>query len=679
MTESAPTLELLSCQKCGRMNPFDVRFCPNCGLEAPKDEQKVVIEMRPAVQADPLVGNVIADRYKILSLIGRGGMGVVYKAEHVRIGKLLAIKLLAGELARDKDTVKRFKREAEMASKLSHPNTVQIFDFGRADNLMYLVMEYVSGRDFSWIIQHDGPLAFTRAARICAQVCASLSEAHAYGVIHRDLKPENIMVTETRSQSDFVKVLDFGLAKLRDQDGGITRAGSIVGTPYYMAPEHIRGDRIDGRTDIYSIGAMLYKACTGVPPFTAPSAMGVLTKHLSEELVLPTKKVPAAGLPPQADDIIGRAMSKDPKARYQSAEDMRDDIVAYLASVGEDTGMTLSGPRATRAPSGPASGAPKQAEVVSLSGKREVFEVATRGEIDGYERRLRRWNYLGYLFLAALLVAASAGGIYYWRTSKEPPPTVEIEPNNEPATATELVHGVTLSGHIGARQSPTFSDADVFVLRNPGGTRRNFKFNLTGLPNMDLVVDIVKAGFDTPVLSVDNGGVGATEGVPNFVMDGLTYYLRVREFWHQGQLPTENVSDVYRITWDYVTVGEGEEQESNDTPEAGNPLTLDQHVRGFVGWGHDQDAYCLTQNASNVVASVAAVPNMDFVITIARRGDEATTTVDQNGPGGAEETSPIESVDANATCFLVSASDARGGARADATHQYDFSIRGTAR
>ncbi|MBK8169792.1 MAG: protein kinase [Sandaracinaceae bacterium] len=671
MTDSAPTLELQSCLKCGRINAFDVRYCPNCGTEAPKDDQKVVVEVRTNVQADPLIGNVIAERYKILSLIGRGGMGVVYKAEHVRIGKLLAIKLLAGELARDKDTVKRFKREAEMASKLSHPNTVQIFDFGRADNLMYLVMEYVSGRDFAWIIQHEGPLAFARAARIGAQVCASLSEAHSYGVIHRDLKPENVMVAETRSQPDFVKVLDFGLAKLRDQDGGITRAGSIVGTPYYMAPEHIRGDRVDGRTDIYSIGAMLYKACTGVPPFTSTSAMGVLTKHLSEELVLPSKKNPE--LPPQCDDIIGKAMAKDPKARYQSAEEMRDDLVAYLASVGEDTGMTLSGPRTTRAPS---SKSPAKAEVVSLSGKREILEVATRGEIDSYEKRIRRLSYIGYVFLAVLFVAASASGIYYWRTSKEPPPTVEIEPNNEPAQATELVRGISLTGHIGARQSPTFSDADVFVLRNPGGERRNFKFTLTGLPNMDLVVDVVRAGFETPVLSVDSGGVGAAEAVPNFFMEGLTYYLRVREFWHQGQLPTENVSDTYRISWDYVTQGEGEERESNDSLELGNPLALNAHVHGYIGWGHDQDVFCLDQNGSNVQAVVAPVPNVDFVLSVARRGDEAVTTVDGNGPGAGEESAVLATADANLTCFVLSVSEARGGVRAEAEHRYDFTIRG---
>ena len=166
--------------------------------------------------ADPLLGQVIAERYRIEELIGRGGMGVVYRVEHVRIGKVMAMKLLHGALARDKHVVKRFKREAEAVSRLDHPNTVQVFDFGQSDGMMYLVMEFLSGRDLGLLIKERGAIPFDNVARMATQIAASAAQAHDLGIIHRDLKPENIMVLEDRVLEDYVKVLDFGLAKLRE-------------------------------------------------------------------------------------------------------------------------------------------------------------------------------------------------------------------------------------------------------------------------------------------------------------------------------------------------------------------------------------------------------------------------------------------------------------------------------
>jgi tRNA A-37 threonylcarbamoyl transferase component Bud32 len=237
-------------------------------------------------------------------------MGVVYRVEHVRIAKLMAMKLLHGALARDKDVVKRFKREAEAVSKLDHPNTVQVFDFGQSEGMIFLVMEYLSGRDLGQMIKDEGPLSFDRAARIAAQVAGSVAQAHERGIIHRDLKPENIMVLEGRGISDYVKVLDFGLAKLREDEmqgeKSITRAGSILGTPYYMAPEHIRGEEVDARSDVYAMGALIYKTITGVPPFWATTPVGVLTMHLTEDLVPPSERPGREDLPEDADRITRR-------------------------------------------------------------------------------------------------------------------------------------------------------------------------------------------------------------------------------------------------------------------------------------------------------------------------------------------------------------------------------------
>src|SRR5688572_10527755 len=236
----------------------------------------------PVDPVDPLLGRLIDARYRVISRLGHGGMGVVYKVEHQRMGKIAAMKVLHRELVSDKEVVKRFRREAEAVSKLTHPNTVQTFDFGTADGAMYLVMEYVRGEDLGAILRRDGPLAFRRAAPIFIQICAALAEAHELGIVHRDLKPENILVTRTKEGSDHVKVLDFGLAKLseREEAAEVTGRGTIIGTPYYMSPEQIRGETLDHRSDIYSLGAMMYRILTGEHPFHAQTPVGVLTKHL---------------------------------------------------------------------------------------------------------------------------------------------------------------------------------------------------------------------------------------------------------------------------------------------------------------------------------------------------------------------------------------------------------------
>ena len=204
------------CPACGTGNPPAARFCGKCGRAY--GGQNLLEE-----------GQVVADRYRVLAQLGEGGMGTVYKVEHVQIGKPMAMKVLRAELAQEPDVLRRFHREAEAASKLSHPSTVQVFDFGRSEaGWMYLVMEYVEGYDFGKLIEEEGRLPFERVARICAQVAGSVANAHNVGIIHRDLKPENIMLTES-PDGEMAKVLDFGLAKIRESGSftNLTQAGSI--------------------------------------------------------------------------------------------------------------------------------------------------------------------------------------------------------------------------------------------------------------------------------------------------------------------------------------------------------------------------------------------------------------------------------------------------------------------
>jgi serine/threonine protein kinase len=208
------------------------------------------------------LGTIVDGRYRVLEAIGRGGMGVVYKVEHVRMGKIAAMKVLHRDLADDPDVIQRFEREAAAVSRLQHPNAVQVFDFGAAQGALYLIMEYVRGQDLATIVERDGPLPFARAAPLLTQILGALGEAHELGIVHRDLKPDNVLVTRTTGGRDFAGVLDFGwqAGPRRAPTSAISRRSSARRT---MAPERIRGDEVDARTDVYAMGALMYRLSPG--------------------------------------------------------------------------------------------------------------------------------------------------------------------------------------------------------------------------------------------------------------------------------------------------------------------------------------------------------------------------------------------------------------------------------
>ena len=631
---AADTLDVPPCATCGRRNPLDARFCGGCGGAVGAS-----VEAAMPLEADPLVGRVIADRYRIRRLIGRGGMGVVYEVEHVHIGKVMAMKLLHGELARDKNTQKRFQREAEAASRLSHPNTVQVFDFGRSEGMMFLVMEYLEGRDLGQLLREEGALDFARAARIVAQVCASVDEAHKQGIVHRDLKPENVMILpEREGRAEVAKVLDFGLAKLRDHAGGltVTRAGAIVGTPYYMPPEQIRGEDVDARGDVYALGAMLYKACTGVPPFVANTPMGVLTKHLTEELVPPSSRVRGKPLPIEADTIIGRAMQKDPRARHGSADELRRELLAYLASIGH----AVSDPSLSSIPVGPKVGAPNP--------------VATRRDVDLYERRLRRRGIFTYVFALVLLGGVGTVGFFAWKKWRSEPvvPTAEVEPNDEPDQAMPLPPGVIVTGHLGKRQDQSVGDVDLWLITNPGPERRFLRAELGALPNIDVVLDVYRRGQSTPLVTVDSGGERVAEHLPSFPFPPGDFLLRVRERWINGRMPTENVSDTYTLRWELVDAEPGTEVEVNDTFELANVLPLATDVRGHLAWAGDVDVLCAAESAGPVDVVLDGVPGLDLFLRVGDRGGIGAKRIDEGGVGLGERAS-LDVVSAGRTCVEI--------------------------
>jgi serine/threonine protein kinase len=651
----------LVCPACGRVSAFDARFCAVCGFRFRQEGQEAASDVRDI--ADPLIDRVVADRYRIVELIGRGGMGVVYRVEHTRIGKQMAMKLLHGELARDKEVIRRFRREAEAVSKLDHANTVQVFDFGRSEGMTYLIMELLSGKDLGTILA-DGPMPFARMARIALQVCGSVQQAHERGIVHRDLKPENIRILADRSDPDFVKVLDFGLAKLRESEeqarASITREGFLVGTPYYMAPEHIRGDQVDARSDVYALGALMYKAVTGIPPFWATSPVAVLTKHLNDPIVPPSVRAPQRDLPKDADRIIVRALQKDPADRYQSMRELREALADYLAEQGLDPG---SGRQTI-----PASAAAHRTD----SGT-EV-KLATRGDVDRYERSLRYATYASRALLALLVVGA--GAALAWAFSGRPVierDAWEVEPNDAPDEATPLPIGVAYTAHIGARHDSTTGDADVYAIENPGGAPRTLSFEVSGLPNMNVLVEVYRRDRSAPLLVVDAAGTGQPEGVPNFPFEGSSLLLRVRERWEDVTFPTENVSDVYTIRWDFHTREDDEEQEVNDDETRSGEVAIGDTVRGYVGWNGDRDVYCLAADVPGI-AFEASGEGLDLALTVSEPVTDREHVVNERGAGEAERwesTTPV----AARTCVSVSGAE---GIERDVDHSaYRLLVRGT--
>ncbi len=284
-------------------------------------------------EADPLLGRVINDRYKILEQIGQGGMGRVYKTLQSPLDRVVALKVLGAGHDRDPNFYKRFFLEASVTAKLTHPNTITLYDYGRTDDgIFFIAMEYLNGRTLSAAMQQDGPLAQERVIHIAQQICRSLREAHALGIIHRDLKPANVMLLRQHDDHDFVKVLDFGLVKFfsgESAESEITNAGTFMGSPHYIAPEQARNQSPDQRCDIYSLGVLLYHMLTGKVPFTAQAPVDIILKHLHEAPVPPCALRPDLDISLELQDIVLKCMAKSRDDRFQSM----DDLLAQLKIV----------------------------------------------------------------------------------------------------------------------------------------------------------------------------------------------------------------------------------------------------------------------------------------------------------------------------------------------------------
>ncbi len=415
---------------------------------------------KESTPGDPFVGTFVGERFLVKRKIGEGGMGVVYEAEQTAIDRRVALKVLHPHLT-DEELYARFRNEAAASSRLEHPNTITVYDFGRTENnSLYIAMEFITGTSLDDDIKKNGAVEWQRACRIGAQICSSLRNAHEHGIIHRDMKPENIMLCQRGDDGDFVKVLDFGIAKILEEDGtdqrkALTKTGMVFGTPQYMSPEQIRGEKIDARSDIYSVGVILYQMLTGKLPFKADTPMGLLTRHLMDPPP-PFRDMNAGNRVPSAlEALVMKTLAKDAAERPQTMKELGHALDA-LIGIGHSGKTTVAG------------AVPVGLEGGSFEGAGAVGTPSAG--ITGMTERRGSGPVVAIVVVAALLLLAAGAGAWYFLVGPGAA-SPDADDTGEAGTAVEApVPPDSLPGDGDAPDGNTGDDGKAAATEDPAPT-----------------------------------------------------------------------------------------------------------------------------------------------------------------------------------------------------------------
>ena len=440
--------------------------CPACGVACDEGTSRCPGDGHGTATNDPLLGQVLGERYRILTRIGAGGMGTVYRAEHIVLCKRVAVKVLRPELSLEEELVRRFQREAIAASQIGQENIVDVTDFGRtARGELYFVMEELDGESLRQILASCGPLPVDRALRILSQLCRALAAAHARGIVHRDLKPDNVVVVQRTDGSELVKVVDFGVSQSGPGGGGrITRAGMILGTPEYMAPEQGTSAMVDHRADVYGFGVLAYEMFTGKPPFHGETSLGTLLAHQTLLPQPPSRHRP--DIPADVDVLIVRALAKRPDARQQTMLEMATELTRVLVARGlpavydrcstplPRAAETLANPTDRRFP--PGAGSTGRGATVALDLLAHAGEEPVQTAAPALSRRSRRALVASALGLAAVLAAVALA-----TRASRPPTLVACAPAPEAglaaSTTASMLASALAAEPIGAAHAVSFA------------------------------------------------------------------------------------------------------------------------------------------------------------------------------------------------------------------------------
>jgi serine/threonine-protein kinase len=459
---------------------------------------------------------VFSGRYQLTHVVARGGMAQVYRAHDQLLNRTVALKVLFPELSVDPTFVERFRREAQAAAKLSHPNIVPVFDWGEDDGTYFIVMEFIEGHPLSSEIHDKGLIEPTRAATIAASVAAALDYSHRHGVVHRDIKPGNVLITD----EGLVKVTDFGIARALNTEENLTQVGSVMGTATYFSPEQAEGRVVDTRSDLYSLGIVLYEMLVGRPPFTGDSPVAVASKHVRE--VAPMPRVFLATIPVGIEAVTMKALAKRPDDRYQIAEELREDLLRYV------NGEPVLAPD----PEAAMINEVEATSTMAAINRTQAVPIFTGPRTDLVRRHRRRGPKIWLIALIALVVAALAAGgaVLATRHSKASQLTVPNVVGQQLAKAkTTLVNdglvvgsvtrqasaqpaGQVLSTNPGVGMAVTKGASVDLVTSDGSGSQQVAVPNVVGKQLQDATTILQKAGFQVSV-QTSNSAQGQANSV----------------------------------------------------------------------------------------------------------------------------------------------------------------------